>query len=509
MISRRSLIRAGASVGAAAALTAGGGGVMLAQAAGTTTPWSTLQRRLSGRLVLPTDATYETAKQLQLAQFDAIHPQAIAYCTSESDVAACVRFAQDYGLAPAVRSGGHSAAGYSTSPGLVIDLSRLNSVRPGETVHLGPGAQGVDILNTLSPYNIQVAGGTCPTVAVGGWVQGGGLGYASRKFGMGVDRLVSARVVLASGCTVRAAQDENPDLYWAIRGGGGGNFGVVTDFEVRPVQIPSLTTYNLNFRWADAVPLILAWQDWIVSAPRELSSELLFLLPTDAPQGTEPNVVLVGGYAGPKADADRTLDQLVAAVGGAGTTSRTVVELPYQQAMMNIFGCGDKSVDQCHRIGYSPTAQLRRDNFTTGRNLFFGQKWTRTAAEQALGAFTGDFRPGQFRFLGLFAYGGRINEIAPTATAFVHRDAVFNAGYSVGLTNPDANTTEQDRAQAWVNGAFTTLDPYSQHRSYQNYMDPALTNWREAYYGQNYTRLRAVKRAYDPNRFFRFAQSID
>ncbi|MCY0936750.1 FAD-binding oxidoreductase [Streptomyces sp. H34-S4] len=506
MLSRRSLIRAGAGVGAAAALTAGTGGLVVAQAAAVI-PWNTLQSRLTGRLVLPSDAAYDTAKQLQLAQFDAIHPQAIAYCTSEADVAACIRFAQDYELAPAVRSGGHSQAGYSTTPGLVIDVSQLNSVRPGDTVHLGPGSQGVDVLNTLAPYGIQVASGTCATVAVGGWLQGGGLGFAARKFGMGADRLVSARVVLANGRTVRASQDEHPDLYWALRGGGGGNFGVVTDFEVRPVQIPTLTTYNLNFGWADAVQVILAWQDWIATAPRELSSELLFLLSTDAPAGTEPYVVLTGGYAGPKADCDRVLDQLVAAVGRPSAT-REVVERPYQQAMMNVFGCGTKTVTECHRVGYSPDAQLPRDNYSTGRNMFFSQGWTRTAAEEALGAFTADARPGQFRFMGLFAYAGKINDVAPTATAFVHRDTLFNAGYTVGLTRPDLSQDDKDRGQAWVDNGFTTMDPYSMHRSYQNYMDPALTNWRQAYYGQNYTRLRTVKRAYDPNRFFRFAQGI-
>ncbi|MFI5619832.1 FAD-binding oxidoreductase [Streptomyces sp. NPDC051567] len=507
MISRRSLIRAGAGVGAAAALTVGSGGLMLAQAAGTA-PWSTLRRRLSGPLVLPADASYTTAKQVQLAQFDAIHPQAVAYCLDECDVATTVRFAQDNGLATAVRSGGHSAAGYSTTPGLVLDVSRMNTVRPGETVHLGPGSQGVDILNTLAPHGIQMASGTCPTVAAGGWIQGGGLGFASRRFGMGADRLVSARVVLADGRTVRAAQDEHPDLYWALRGGGGGNFGVVTDFEVRPVRIPSLTSYNLGFRWTDAASAILAWQDWIATAPRELSSELLFLLSTDAPAGSEPYVVLTGGYIGPQADCDRVLDRFVAAAGVPAVT-RTVAELPYQQAMMKVFGCGEKTVTECHRIGYSPDAQLPRDNHSTGRNLYFGAPWTRAAAEAALASFTADARPGQFRFLGLFAYGGQINDLAPNATAFVHRDALFNAGFSVGLTRPDAGQDDKDRAQAWANGAFTTMDPYSLHRSYQNYMDPALTDWRQAYYGQNYARLRTVKRAYDPHRFFRFAQGID
>ncbi|MPY52980.1 FAD-binding oxidoreductase [Streptomyces acidicola] len=507
MLSRRSLIRASTGATAAAALTATTGGLVLA--AGTTVPWSTLRNTLAGRLVLPDDAGYDTARQLQLAQFDAIHPQAVAYCTTDSDVAACIRFAQDNGLATAVRSGGHSAAGYSTSPGLVIDVSCLNTVRTdGSTVHLGPGSQGVDVVNTLSSYGIQVAGGTCPTVAMGGWIQGGGLGYASRKYGMGSDRLVSARVVLADGRTVRASATDNPDLLWALRGGGGGNFGVVTDYEVRPVQIPALTLFNLNFRYTDALQVILAWQDWMASAPRELACELMFLHSTDAPAGTEPSVVLTGGYHGTNADCDRLLDRLTTAVGHPGT-SRTSRELPYAQAMMQVYGCSDKTVAECHRIGFTPEAQLPRERHTTQRNLYFAKPWTPAAAQAALDAFMADPVPGQFRFLGLFPYGGRINEESPTATAFVHRDAVLNAGYALTLPTADPAQDDRDRAQAWVNKAYTTMDAHSNHRSYQNYMDPALTAWRQAYYGENYARLQTVKRAYDPTRFFRFPQAVD
>jgi FAD/FMN-containing dehydrogenase len=507
VLSRRSLIRASAGATAAAALTATTGGLVLA--AGAAVPWSSLRDKLTGRLVLPADAGYDTARQLQLAQFDAVHPQAVAYCATDGDVATCIRFAQDNGLATAVRSGGHSAAGYSTSPGLVIDVSRLNTVRvDGPTVHLGPGSQGVDVVNALSPYGIQVAGGTCPTVAMGGWIQGGGLGHASRKYGMGSDRLVSARVVLADGRTVRASATEHPDLFWALRGGGGGNFGVVTDYEVRPVQIPVLTLFNLNFRYADALQVILAWQDWMASAPRELAGELMFLHSTDAPAGTEPTVVLTGGYHGTKTDCDRLLDRLTTAIGHPGT-SRTSSELPYTQAMMQVYGCGEKTVAECHRIGFTPEAQLPRDSHTTQRNQYFATSWTPAAAQQALDAFTADPAPGQFRFLGLFPYGGRINEISPTATAFVHRDAVLNVGFAVTLPTADPAGADRDRARAWVNKAHSTMDAYSNHESYQNYMDPALTTWRQAYYGRNYARLQAVKWAYDPARFFRFAQAID
>ncbi|MGV9991265.1 FAD-binding oxidoreductase [Streptomyces sp. NPDC003374] len=505
MLSRRSLIRASAGATAAAALTTGTGGLVLA--AGGSVPWSSLSGRLTGRLVLPGDQDYDTARQLQLAQFDAVHPQAVAYCATEADVTTCIRFAQDNHLATAVRSGGHSAAGYSTGPGLVIDLSRLNAVRTdGSTVHLGPGVQGVDACNALAPLGLQVAGGTCPTVAMGGWVQGGGLGYAARKYGMGSDRLVSARVVLADGSVVRADDRDNSDLFWALRGGGGGNFGIVTDYEVRPVQIPVLTLFNLNFRYSDAVQVILAWQDWMTGGPRELASELMFLYGTDA--GTEPDVVLTGAFQGTKGDCDRLLDRLTSAVGHPGT-SRSSSELPYAQAMMQVYGCGDKTVPECHRIGFTPEARLPRDNYTAQRNQYFARPWTATAARDALTALTADPRPGQFRFLGLFPYGGRINEISPTATAFVHRDAVLNAGFALSLFTPDPAQEDRDRARTWVDGAHTTMSAYSNHESYQNYMDPALTTWRQAYYGRNYNRLRTVKRAYDPYRFFRFAQAVD
>ncbi|WP_418959255.1 FAD-binding oxidoreductase [Streptomyces tritici] len=507
MLSRRTLIRAGAATGAAGAFTAGV--LPLAGAAAGAAPWGKLAERLDGRLVLPGDPGYEVAKQLQMARYDVIRPQGVAYCASGSDVAACIRFAQDHGLPTAVRSGGHSQAGYSTSTGLVIDVSRLNAVRPAaSTVRIGAGAQGVDIVNTLAPYGLQVASGTCPTVAIGGWLQGGGFGLAARKFGMGADRLVSAKVVRADGSCVRCSATEHPDLYWALRGGGGGNFGVVTEYEVRPVRIPSLSLYNLGFDGADAVDVVLAWQEWIAQAPRELSAELFLLLPEDSPAGTAPIVVVSGGYLGAQAGCDRLLDALVSGL-GRRPVSREVTELPFKEAMMKVFGCADSSVDACHRIGYSPHARLPRENYATYRNVFFADRWSRATAEAAVRTLVEAPVPGQFRFLGLFAYGGRVNDLAPSDTAFVHRDTLFEAGYQVGLPVPDPSREQREQAQSWVDGGYATLYPSSTRRSYQNYMDPALTGWREAYYGGNYARLRAVKRAHDPHGFFRFAQSVD
>lgn len=508
MISRRSLLRTGAGVGAAAALTASGGGLALAGAApaAATPSWDTLRSALGGTLVLPGDSGYDVAKQLHKVQYDAISPQGVAYCKSAADVAACIRFSQDNGLASSVRSGGHSNAGFSTSPGLVIDVSRINTVRAGvSTVHLGPGAQGVDIVNTLAPKGLQVISGTCPTVAMGGWMQGGGIGPASRKYGLGADRLVSAQVVLASGRTVRASATENPDLFWALRGGGGGNFGVVTDYEVRPVQTPAVTLLNLTFAWADAADVVQAWQQWIAGAPREIAAQVLITAMTD--QGGSPNVVVTGTYLGAKAAADAAVDKFLGSVGRPSRT-REVVELPYQQAMMTVFGCATKTAPECHRVGYSPEAQLPREYNATYRQTLFGKAMTRTATQDTLARMENSLRPGQFRAIGFFAYGGRINETSKTATAYVHRDTQFEVGLQIALTTPAPTQADQDAGAAWLNGTFDTVEPHSLHETYQNFMDPALPHWREAYYGQNYTRLQSVKRTYDPHRFFTFAQAI-
>lgn len=508
MISRRSLIRTGAGVGAAAALTVSTGGMVLAGAgsAAAAPSWSTLRAALTGTLVLPGESTYDQAIQLHQAKWDVIHPQAVAYCTSTADVATCLRFAQDNSLAFSVRSGGHSNAGYSTTPGLVIDVSRLNSVRAtGSTVRLGPGAQGVDITNTLSALGLQVISGTCPTVAMGGFLQGGGLGPASRKYGTAADRLVSARVVLADGRAVTASAKDNPDLFWALRGGGGGNFGIVTEYEVRPVSVPSLTLFNLTFAWSDAVDIVQAWQQWIISGPRELNTQLLFTLATD--QGGEPHVILTGSYAGAQAAAESALNTFMAAHGKASVT-RQVVELPYQQAMMTIFGCGTQTVSECHRVGYSPEAVLPREYNATYRNTLFSKAQTRTSVQDTLARMEASLRPGQFRVLALLSYGGRVNDFGAGSTAYVHRTTQFEVG--IQLAHTTAAPTQEDRAagDAWLNTTFTTVEAAGNHESYQNFMDPALPNWQQAYYGRNYPVLQAVKASYDPYRYFTFAQSI-
>ncbi|GFE13640.1 hypothetical protein Sgleb_16870 [Streptomyces glebosus] len=503
-ISRRNVLRGG--VGAAAALAAFGG-TRLAVARSVDI-WAELEKHLSGPLVLPADADYSRAKELHFKQFDTIAPRGIAYCTSVEDVRTCVAFAQKHGLPAAVRSGGHSSAGYSSSTGLVMDVSRLNQMNVGaSTVTVGAGTQQIDVLTALTPKGLGLPGGSCPTVALGGFLQGGGFGLLTRKHGMACDRLVSAEVVLADGRVVTASEDSEPELYWALRGGGGGNFGVVTKFEVRPAKVTNMLNYQLSWTWDDAPAVMTAWQDWFAAAPPELGGGSLTIALPDAAPGAVPVVSVTGGWTGTERDGGRTLDELVSAV-GRPPASRKVQNLPYGDAMMYWYGCSDKSAEQCHRVGDNPEALLPRGAYLRARSRMFGRTLPTAGVEEVLAAFDANRQAGHTRSVSCGALGGKANEPGRTDTAYVHRDTEYIMIYANVI--PSGEPTEEQRAaaEAWTAKVFDAADPYSSGETYQNYPDPALTSWRQDYFAENYRRLSAVKKQYDPQRFFRFPQAI-
>jgi FAD/FMN-containing dehydrogenase len=466
----------------------------------------TLRGRLTGRLVLPAEAGYGRAKELQSAEYDDARPCAVAYCADADDVAACLEFARDNGIRVTPRGGGHSSAGHSTGDGLVVDLSGLAEVEAGaRSVRVGGGAQGIDVLAALDGRGTQVLSGTCATVGIGGFLMGGGHGPLARAYGLASDRLVSADVVLADGSRVRADEQENPDLFWALRGGGGGNFGVVTALEVLPVRAERLVLYDVLWDWADALDVMTNWQQWVRAAPWELSSRVWVAAMGDT---AVPQVLVHGAYLGSRADCDRLLDRLAAAVGGP-PTSRVVEELPYTEAMMRIYGCAGRTVAESHRIGHNPVARLPRDNHVRTCNRFAVAPLDTTAVSAALAAFEADRRAAQFRIFGMFAFGGRINQLDRAETAYVHRDAELSPFYSASVVRPAPDEEEREAAAAWARRGFEVIDPYSNGESFQNFMDPGLKDWREAYYAENYPRLRAVKRHYDPHRLFAFPQGVD
>lgn len=468
--------------------------------------WRELRGRLRGDVVLPGDADYDHAKQLQDVQFDAVAPRAVVFCENTDDVRVTVGFARRHGLRLAVRSGGHSTAGYSTTTGLVLDVSRLSSVavRRG-TVRVGPGAQAVDAVNVLAPHGLAIPNGFCPTVSAGGFFAGGGFGLLTRSHGLGSDRLVGAEVVLADGRVVRCSRHEHEDLFWALRGGGGGNFGVVTSYDIDPVRVKDVVNFSLVWSWADAEDVVAAWQRWAPAADRRLTSWLGIFLP-DASPGAQAQVVAFGLWQGDAKELDRHLAPLTSGV-AAAPLQRSVEPLPYQTAMMQWWFCGGMTVDQCHRVG-DGGGVLPRTPYQTLRGRMFDRPMPRTAIRRFLAAFDADRRPGQSRMSLAAAFGGAANEPGRRDTAYVHRTSLYHLDYTVTVTVPEPSEEDIARSVRWADKGFDVIDPYSNGESYQNYTDPRLGDFARAYYAENYPRLRQVKRRYDPDDVFRFAQSI-
>ncbi|MEU7384795.1 MULTISPECIES: FAD-binding protein [unclassified Streptomyces] len=501
MLNRRALLQAGGGAVAAAAI----GGVGAETAFGIGRGWERLRSRLTGDLVLPSDPGYAQAKQLQIAQYDSVNPQAIAYCANTTDVRDCVRFAQAHGIPVRVRSGGHNLSGWSTIDGLVIDLARINHVAVGgSTLTLGAGLQSVDALAKLRPHNKQIPAGTCPTVAQGGFLSGGGIGYQTRKFGLGSDRIVSAGVVLASGRFVRASTTEEPDLYWALRGGGGNNFGVVVDFEVRPINAPTSVNFDLMWSIDDALDVFAAWQAWISGGSNDIGTSLVVLPPADA--GGAAVVLVTGSCLGPRPALETALNQLVERAGVQPLSRVVGGQLPYADSL-HIKYCREMTLEQCHREGTTPAAELPRMPFQRQSYQFVNR--TLTAAETGSLFSTWDSHTTlKHRYIQCIAMGGAMSDTGRTATAFVNRDAKFLLGYQVGLDSPTPPREEIAEATAWTDAGAAALEPLASG-SYINFPSSRpVADWATSTYGENHARLRRVKRRYDPAGFFRHPQSI-
>ncbi|WP_020667097.1 FAD-binding oxidoreductase [Amycolatopsis nigrescens] len=508
MVNRRTVLRAGA--GAVGLAVAGAPLWSAAEARPATgaARWAQLRRSFTGDVVLPGDPAYDQARQLDSKAFDGVRPQAIAFCENSSDVRLCLNFAQDNDIQVALRSGGHSAAGYSTGTGLVLDTSRLNQVKVGRsTTTIGPGSQGVDIVNALAPSGLAAVTGNCATVCAGGYLQGGGIGPLARKFGIAADRLVSAEVVLPNGRIVRCSEHRERELFWALRGGGGGNFGVVTRYEIKPGNVTRMVSFSLSWPWEQAANVITAYLPWLAQAPDDLTANLTVMNQNAAP-GSKPTVLVSGGWlGGPVSGLDPHLNELVSAVGAAPAT-RSADDLTYQQAIMRMFGCGDKTVDQCHRVGYNPEAMLQRQSLVMARGRLFEGELNGTGIDEALTAFEANPVAGQFRVMSFGGLGGQINRTPRTATAYVHRTAQHYFTFTSGVRTPVPTPEEKAAVEAWTDGGYAVAERYGDGEGQVNFIDSRLPDWRSAYYGENYHRLLRAKRRYDPHGFFRFAQGI-
>jgi FAD/FMN-containing dehydrogenase len=470
--------------------------------------WTALANSLQGTLVRPGSPLYQAAHQLYSTRFDGVYPQAIAFCAAPADVQVCLAFARKFSLPLAARGGGHSYAGYSTTTGLVVDVTRMNTVQVDASTGnalVGAGARLIDVYAAVAQYGRVIPAGSCPTVGIAGVTLGGGVGVLGRKFGLTCDNLLAAQVVLADGRILDCDAGTNTDLFWALRGGGGGNFGVVTSFTFQTHPVSTLSLFTFDWPWSSAAAMVAAWQNWAPQAPDELWSNCLLLGTGD--KNAEPVARVNGVYVGDTASLNPLLRQLTGSMSVAPTNSY-VSESGILETMLIEAGCYGKTVSECHLVGQTPDGQEHRDTYSA-KSDFYTSPLPRQGIDNLLSAIERNQTSSTIAggAILLDACGGAINRVAADATAFVHRDALFSAQYLAywNASDPSSVVTAN---YSWLADTWQAMRPYASGEAYQNYIDPNLADWLQAYYGANLPRLQSVKATYDPGNLFHFAQSI-
>jgi FAD/FMN-containing dehydrogenase len=460
--------------------------------------YAELARTLRGEVVVPMDAAYPEARVLFDTRFDGVRPKAIVFCESETDIERTVHWARKHGLRITPRSGGHSYGGYSVSSGVVVDVSRLEHVAldAARRAVIGAGARLIDVYERLWQHRVTVPAGTCPTVGIAGLALGGGIGFTARRFGLTCDNLVEATIVTATGETLVCNAHAHEDLYWALRGGGGGNFGIVSRLVFRTHPVGNVATCTLEWPWSDAARVVQAWQAWAPRAPDGLFS----VCNLSCAGGAAPRITAAAQLLG----TQQQLTTLIEPLTTTGRPTRVSVEShTYMNAARMWAGCSG-TVAECH---LQPQGTLGRSTFK-GKSAYANRPLTAHGIDTLVRGIQARQAAGTGRAIVLLdSSGGAINRVAKDATAFVHRDALFSLQYLAYWNAQDPPPVPTTNLR-FLRSLYTAMRPYLSGFAYQNYIDPELDDWRHAYYGENVHRLIAVKRRYDPADVFRFRQSI-
>jgi FAD/FMN-containing dehydrogenase len=435
--------------------------------------------KLRGEIVQPGDADYDTVRQLWNGMMDR-RPAAILRCAGTADVVAALEFARGSGLPLAVRSGGHSIGGNSSCDGgLMIDLSLMKAIQidaPGRAARAEAGVLLSGLDAATQAHGLAASSGVVGHTGIAGLTLGGGMGRLMRKYGLTSDTLLSAEVVLADGRVVTASETENPDLFWALRGGGG-NFGIVTRFEYRLFLVgPTILGGLILHEFARATEALRFYRDFCLAAPDEVS--------VDAALMAMPGGSLMLGFApchiGPLEQAERELQPLRS--------------------------FGPPAQDMVGPMPYVALQTSLDDLFARGRRFYWKSHFLREMPDAAIDTMVAQFArvPGPPSVIVLQQAGGETARRGAGETAYGNRDANWNFIPCAISEDP----AEDARNIAWVRGVFEAMRPYATGGVYVNDLGDEGEERIRAAYGGNYDRLARVKSKYDPLNLFRLNQNI-
>ena len=470
-----------------------------ASAAGDTAAITDLRTRLHGSVLLPGDTDYEAVSAARNGRYLSLRPAVVARCADEDDVVTAVKWAKEHGLPPTVRGGGHSYAGYSSTNGFLIDVAALNTVdidADTGTAVMGGAALNADIFTASDGGKWLLPGGTCGLVAMGGLTLGGGIGYHMHWAGLTSDHLTSTRMVTADGDILDVDENNDPDLFWASRGGGGGNFGVNTSFSYTLAEIPVAESVYFRFDWrgADAATAVLSAVDAILqTAPPALNMSTSASAAPVGPGGPREaiDVMSRGHFLGTVADLTDLLAPLIA-IGGR-TQAPTIVSQPFWTTAKT-FISNEAPVHSWGDISRYAAEPVPGDAYAKMVDLL-AECPSRTADSR-----------GEIWSLG-WVGGDVVDRFAPTDTAYVHRGMKTLLRPTPVWLNTDTSSVG-NALMGWTLDVTGAIDPFVPGNSYQNFPNRFIDGWEQAYYGQNWERLRDVKTAYDPRNFFTNPQGI-
>lgn len=447
----------------------------------------TFKMSLRGELLRPSDEGYEAARKVYNGMIDK-HPALIVLCADEADVIAAVNFARENNLLVAIRSGGHNVAGLSTCDGgMVIDLSLIHYTRVDPatgTVRAGGGCTWGDIDHATHAFGLAVPTGIISTTGVGGLTLGGGIGHLTRRCGLTIDNLLAADVVLADGRRVTANEQQNEDLLWALRGGGG-NFGVVTSFlfKAHPIH----TDYAGPMLWElERAPEVMKWyREFITRVPDDLNGFFVFLIVPPGPPFPEHlhNKTMCGivwCYTGPMEKAEE-------------------VFRPIRSLLM-------PALDLVGPIPHQVLQRMFDPLYPPGLQHYWKADFVSELSDEAIRRHIehGSRLPTPISTTHLYPVNGVAHHVGNNGTAWSYRDA----NWSVVIVGADPDPANKDRIVNWARQYWEALHPYSAGGAYVNFMMDEGEERIKASYRDNYERLAAIKGKYDPANFFRVNQNI-
>jgi FAD/FMN-containing dehydrogenase len=444
---------------------------------------------IRGRVIQPTDADYDSARALYNGMIDK-RPKMIARCVDVADVITAVNFAREQRLLLAVRGGGHNGPGLgSCDGGLVIDLSMMKGVRvdpANRTVRVDPGCTSGDVDHATHAFGLAVPFGIVSTTGVAGLTLGGGTGYLTRKFGLTIDNLLEADLVLPDGSFVTANKNQHPDLFWALRGGGG-NFGVVTSFlfQAHPVH----TVYAGPIFWSatDAHAVMRAFRDFLPHAPEELGSFVgLKTVPSMDPfprdHWGQRACAVISSYNGPAAEGEKVMARLLEAVPPPIFNWMGEMPFPAINALFDPF-------------------------FPKGLQWYWKGDFVKALTDEAIDTHIAHAAqaPSELCLMHLYPIDGAVQRTGKDATAWHARDARF----SMVIAGIHPDPAQASALKQWGRQYWQAVHPFNMDGGYVNFlMDDEVDGRVQASYGDNYARLATVKAKYDPDNLFRVNQNI-